>query len=913
MNNSRILVVEDEPEIAELIKSSLEDKGYEVSSVVSTGEEAIYRAKQNNIDLVLMDIVLNSEMTGTEAAKKIRQEHFVPIIFLTAYVNKHLLEHAKLSEPYGYLIKPFNDRELYATIEMALYKSKIEKKKLRLDSLLRCARKIDKIIAVEKNLKKLIENISKCFAESKVFNSAWVAIFNHPAQIIESAEYNLGKDFSPILNAIQTNSPVSWVQKISSHSNHKNNENENIFFDKIENKDFLFMKLTLEGKLFGVVSFSIINKNIDREEVSFLNNIATDISLAVYNIELEEKNKLTESNLIESERRYRQVIENAIDIIFTNDLQGNFTYVNKAGLINTGYSSDELLKLNCMDLILPEHRERLKVFYIKQFKSRQQSTYIEYPFYTKKGEIKWYGQNTTLLIENDKIAGFHNISRDITEQKQMEEALIESEKRYRQLVELSPDAVIVHTKGKIVFVNEASLRLFGTFKRTDIIDKSITYFLHPDSIDIVRARKKHNLKNGANMLLQEQKFLKLDGTTVSVEVSASPIIFQNESSVQIIIRDITERKHVENELRKRQLEVNTLLDSLPGMAFFKDKNLRYLIVNQKFCDAMGYSKREIIGKTDFELLPRHIAEKYNADDLKVINSGNAHYIREEQIQIHGKYFTIGTRKVPLKDENDQVIGLIGLGFDVTERKEAEEAIKKYSKELEELNAEKDKFFSIISHDLRSPFQGLLGISNIIKEEYDNLSHDEVKLFINNLYNSAKNLFNLIENLLQWSRIQRGKLDLKPSTIELYEEVLYIINLLQQNAANKNIKLTNTISQNIFVESDINVLTSTLQNLISNAIKFTKNGGEIKISSEMLDEFIQVTVMDNGVGISEENLQKLFRVDSQVSTLGTEREAGTGLGLVICKELIERQGGKIWVKSKLGEGSAFSFTLPVSKD
>lgn len=384
MNNSRILVVEDEPEIAELIKSSLEDKGYEVSSVVSTGEEAIYRAKQNNIDLVLMDIVLNSEMTGTEAAKKIRQEHFVPIIFLTAYVNKHLLEHAKLSEPYGYLIKPFNDRELYATIEMALYKSKIEKKKLRLDSLLRCARKIDKIIAVEKNLKKLIENISKCFAESKVFNSAWVAIFNHPAQIIESAEYNLGKDFSPILNAIQTNSPVSWVQKISSHSNHKNNENENIFFDKIENKDFLFMKLTLEGKLFGVVSFSIINKNIDREEVSFLNNIATDISLAVYNIELEEKNKLTESNLIESERRYRQVIENAIDIIFTNDLQGNFTYVNKAGLINTGYSSDELLKLNCMDLILPEHRERLKVFYIKQFKSRQQSTYIEYPFYTKK-------------------------------------------------------------------------------------------------------------------------------------------------------------------------------------------------------------------------------------------------------------------------------------------------------------------------------------------------------------------------------------------------------------------------------------------------------------------------------------------------------------------------------------------------
>ena len=910
MNSSKILVVEDEPEIAELIKSSLEEKGYEVNSIVSTGEEAILKTKDNNIDLVLMDIVLNSEMTGTEAAKRIRQEYFVPIIFLTAYFNKHLLEHAKLSEPYGYLIKPFNDRELYASIEMALYKSKIEKKKFRLDSLLQCARKIDKIIASEKQLNKLLEKICKSFPESKVFSSTWIAVFNNQFQIDEFAEYNLSKESKIILDSMNNNN-AGWTQKIFSNNNHKNHENGNVFFDKINEKEFLFIKLETDGKLFGIISFSIMNKNFDREEISFINSIATDISLAIQNIELEAKNKLTESNLIESERRYRQVIENATDIIFTNDLQGNFTYVNNSGVINTGYSSNELLKLNCMDLILPEYREKVKIFYLKQFKNRQQSAYTEFPFYTKTGEIKWYGQNTTLLLENNNVIGFHNISRDITERKQMEEALIESEKRYRQLVELSPDAVIVHTKGRIIYINEASLRLFGTSKKEEIIDKSITKFLHPDSIDIVRVRNKHNFKNGNNVLLQEQKFLRLDGTSVSVEVSASPIIFQNESSIQVIIRDITERKHVENELRKRQLEVNTLLDSLPGMAFFKDKNLRYLIVNQKFCDGMGYTKEEIIGKTDFELLPSHIAEKYNADDLKVINSGNVHYIREEQILINGKYFTIGTRKVPLKDENGNVVGLIGLGFDVSERKEAEEAIKKYSKELEEVNAEKDKFFSIISHDLRSPFQGLLGISNIIKEEYENLSQDEIKLFINNLHNSAKNLFNLIENLLQWSRIQRGKLDLKPASIELYEEVLYIINLLKQNADNKNLKLTNNVSQNLFVESDINVLTSTLQNLISNAIKFTRPGGEIKIFSEKENEFIKVTVIDNGVGISEDNLQKLFRVDTQVSTLGTERESGTGLGLVICKELIERQGGKIWVKSKLGEGSSFSFTLPAS--
>ncbi len=913
MNKARILIVEDEPDVAELIKSSLEDNGYEVHSIVSTGEEAITRTKLNSIDLVLMDIVLDSEMTGTEAAKRINQDHFVPIVFLTAYVNKHLLEHAKLSEPYGYLLKPFNDRELYATIEMALYKSKIEKRKLRLDALLKCARKIDKIINAERNHKILLEHICRSFSESKIFNQSWIILFNDTKQVIESAEYNLGDKFLHILDTINTNQDASWVQKIFSINNKKNHFNESVFFDKIEDKDYLFIKLDLEGKLMGIISFPVLNKDIDREETSLLKSIAIDIGLALHNIELEEKNKLVESNLQESEKRYRKVVENAIDIIFTNDLLGNFTYVNKAGLINTGYSKDEILRLNCMDLILPEYRQKLNNFYLKQFHTKQPAAYIEFPFYTKSGEPKWYGQNTTLLLENGKVVGFHNISRDITDRKQMEAALKESEKRYRQLVELSPDAIIVHTKGKIIYVNEASLRLFGTSNRDDLINKSITNFLHPDSIDIVRARSKHLLKNGSNALLQEQKFLRLDGTSISVEVSASPIIFQNESSIQVVIRDITERKHVENELRKRQLEVNTLLDSLPGLAFFKDKNFRYLIVNQRFCDAMGYSKEEIIGKTDFELLPRHIAEKYNTDDLEVINSGNAHYIREEQTIILGKLVTIGTRKVPLKDEAEQVVGLIGLGFDVTERKEAEEAIKKYSKELEEVNASKDKFFSIISHDLRSPFQGLLGISSIIKEEFDNLATDEIKLFINNLHNSAKNLFNLIENLLQWSRIQRGKLDLQPSVIELYEEVIYIINLLQQNAINKKIALINTVSRNIFVKSDINILTSTLQNLISNAIKFTRNGGEIKISSEIEDEFIKVTVSDNGVGIPEDNLQKLFRIDNQVSTLGTERESGTGLGLVICKELIEKQGGKIWVESKLGAGSSFTFTLPISKD
>jgi PAS domain S-box-containing protein len=481
------------------------------------------------------------------------------------------------------------------------------------------------------------------------------------------------------------------------------------------------------------------------------------------------------------------------------------------------------------------------------------------------------------------------------------------------LVELSPDAILVHIKGKVVFVNEACIKLLGAVKQEELLNKSITEFIQPDSIDIFKAKFKYKTDKESSVLLQDQQLRRLDGGTINVEVSTNPIIFNDESATQIVLRDITERKHVEEELRKSQLEVNTLLDSLPGLAFLKDKNHRYLIANQKFCDAMGYTKEEIMGKNDFDLLPHHTAVKYITEDLEVLKSGNEIYIREEQTLVDGKLLTIGTRKVPVKDNSGRVIGLIGLGVDISERKEAEEAYKKYTNELEELNAEKDKFFSIISHDLRSPFQGLLGLTNAIVEEYENLSAEELKLFVNNIYNSSKNLFNLIENLLQWSRIQRGKLEFNLTKIELYEAILYVLNLLSRNSANKDIHIINETVPDVFVYSDVNILHSTLQNLISNAIKFTGYGGEIKISAKIDDKFVSVTVSDNGIGIHEDDLVKLFRIDTQHSTLGTAKESGTGLGLIICKELIEKQGGTIRVESKLGEGSSFMFTLLSFKD
>ncbi len=916
MDQSRILIVEDEPAIAELIQYSLSGMGYQVVSIVSTGEEAIEAVRRKKVDLVLMDIILGTEMTGTTAAQKIRSEKSIPVIFLTAHFNESLLDRAKLSEPYGYLLKPFNDKELYAAIEMALYKDSLEKRRARIESLLKCARSISQQIVTDEG--KYLDGICASLVSAPWINAAWIILTDKSNTIHKWAEAGMGNAFQKLLNCFQSVKPPSWCREITAFlqpdiDNCEGRETRSIYFEKIDNRETLLLRLEAEGKIRGLLALLTLDKDLDREEISLLKDISTDITLALHRSELEVKHNQIEQKLIESEHKYRKVSEEATDIIFTTDLSGKFTYVNKAGLEYSGYSSEELLKMRYLDIILPEFKENVYKFYKDQFYRRQNSTYIEFPFLTKKGDTIWCGQNATLIFENDDIVGFHCISRNITEQKRMEAALQESESRYKQLVESSPDGIIVASQGNIIFANEAFLKLSGAAEPAQVLSKPLTRLMHPDSVDIAKARIKSLRNSRTGAFLHEQQFRRLDGSVITVEVTASPILFHNDTAVQFVIRDVSSRKHAEEELRRQQIEVNTLLDSMPGITFFKDINFKYIIVNQNFCDMMGYTKDEIIGKSDFDLLPKHIAKKYNAEDMQVIKTGKELSVMEERILVRGKYLTIGTRKVPLKDESGVVVGLIGLGIDVTEQKAAEEAIKRYSKEMEEINAEKDKFFSIISHDLRSPFQGLLGLSNAMIEEFETLTAEETKLFINNIHNSAKNLFNLIENLLQWSRIQRGKLDLQPVAAGLYEEVLYVINLLQRNASDKNIKLVNKIPEELIVSSDINTLHSTLQNLISNAIKFTNKGGVIQIDAEKDIEFVSVSVIDNGVGIAERDIQKLFRIDTQHSTPGTEREVGTGLGLIICKELIQRQGGNIWVESEPGKGSAFTFTLPVAKE
>jgi signal transduction histidine kinase len=253
-----------------------------------------------------------------------------------------------------------------------------------------------------------------------------------------------------------------------------------------------------------------------------------------------------------------------------------------------------------------------------------------------------------------------------------------------------------------------------------------------------------------------------------------------------------------------------------------------------------------------------------------------------------------------------IVSLIIYGY--FHKKKVNTRLQNLNDKLVELNSTKDRFFSIIAHDLRGPFQTLLGFSEALSTDIDTLSSEEIKTYYTHINSTLKTQLELLNNLLDWSRLQTEKFNVSLEQIYLHQELDKIIEPLSMTAAEKKIELVNDIPVDLKVSADKNMVQLVLRNLIVNSIKFSHKEDVVNISSEQKGNFIEITVSDNGVGIEESDLNKIFRIDIHHSTLGTSNEKGTGLGLILCKEIIEKLGGNIWIKGEKGKGTRVSFTL-----
>ena len=247
-----------------------------------------------------------------------------------------------------------------------------------------------------------------------------------------------------------------------------------------------------------------------------------------------------------------------------------------------------------------------------------------------------------------------------------------------------------------------------------------------------------------------------------------------------------------------------------------------------------------------------------------------------------------------------------------EIKQSREKIRKTNEQLKELNATKDKFFSIIAHDLKNPFNTLLGFSKLLFENAPNYTTDQIQQYAQIMNHTAKQSYALLENLMQWAKSQTEKIKISPRNSSMNELLSITIPIVNGSALKKNITIENNISTEDLVYADNSLTTTILRNILTNAIKFTHTNGKIIVSTQRKDDFLEVSITDTGVGIEPMNMDKLFRIDSKVTGHGTDNEEGTGLGLILCKEFVEKQGGTIWANSEVGKGSAFTFTLPLAE-
>jgi PAS domain S-box-containing protein len=615
-------------------------------------------------------------------------------------------------------------------------------------------------------------------------------------------------------------------------------------------------------------------------------------------------NKNKEIAAVKSRDFCMNVIDHLPDPVWTTNLNMECDYANKGLMDFTGVSEKGILGEEWNANIHEEDLEKCNLIYSEAFE-RRESFKMSIRVRRYDGQFRWCIVRGTPYYDLDgKFAGYVGTQYDQTEKMLAKEGLV----RYKLLTQHAKDIILfVDTNGKIVEANEAAVKTYG-YRREELMN--LTVFDLRKDYDIVISQLYKAAENGVTF---EAVHYRKDGTSFLVEISSQSIVIDGKKILLSIIQDITERKEAEKEVMESQQRYYSLFMNMnDGIAYHKlildEKenpiDFEYIQVNSAHERYFGHSKEELVGKRFTDIFP-HLKESLDLNHFcKVALTGKSEYTQEFFSSVSSRWYSV-TSYSPEKYHFTTIF------TDIHDRKNAELELIKAKEQAEAANRAKSEFLANMSHEIRTPLNGMLGMidltmmTEINREQRENLSTAKT---------CADSLLNIINDILDFSKLEAGKLSIQHTDFDIKELIDETLKLHAIKALDKDLELNYQLSSSIpqYLKGDLHRLKQILNNLITNAIKFTDNG-EVHVAvkkNSTEKDFVELVfiVTDTGMGIDEDEKAKLFKSFSQLDNTITKKHGGTGLGLVISKQLVEMMGGRIWIESEKGRGSKFYFTV-----
>lgn len=673
--------------------------------------------------------------------------------------------------------------------------------------------------------------------------------------------------------------------------------------------------------------FKIENIVISVSDVKKLLNLFFNyVALILYNEinsfsklkETHEQLRISHEQLRLSEERYRSTLDTMLEGCVLVGHDWTFLYVNEANALQARMKREEMTGRKIQELFPGIEQTNIFATYKKcmdeRFPVRIESSYA-FP----DGSVAWFEIHVEPVPE-----GIFLLTLETTHRKKAELDLKESQEKFLQLLNSTAEGIYgIDRDGNSTFCNNSAVKILGYPDYHDIIGKNMHHLIHhtrkdgtPFPVDACEIFKA--FREGVETHVTDEVLWKADGTSFPAEYWSYPIIHDGKIKGAVVtFFDITERLKSEEQLRRSEEKYRLITENSADVIWILNLSReRFTYISPSIIHLRGYTPEEAMAQSMDESLEPESLELVR----RGLEIGIPEFLKHRDTNLTRQLKEI---RQPCKDGSviwvevaTQIqfnaageIEVLGVSRNIDNRKKMEFEMQKNAEELRELVATRDKFFSIIAHDLKSPFNSIFGFTDFLIQEFGTMDQHQVTTLLMKIASSSKQAYALLENLLIWANLQTKRITFQPAVMNLKEQLMETLPVVEGQAMRKDIAITVEIPDGLRVVADQNMVDTIVRNLVSNAIKFTPRGGSIFVKASRQNEMVEIAIRDTGIGIPAERQSQIFSIENKTSTPGTDKEKGTGLGLILCNEFVVKQGGEIRVESKEGKGSTFRFTLP----